>query len=114
MISDALLAKLDTLTAGSATRLAGADRYATAVAVSAATYPTHVTTLYVATGAAFADGLAAGPVAGLAGGPLLLVGRDTLPSVVSAEIRRLDPSTVVVVGGSGSVSEAVRSQIEGL
>ncbi len=114
MISDALLAKLDTLTAGSATRLAGADRYGTAVAVSAATYPTHVTTLYVATGAAFADGLAAGPVAGLAGGPLLLVGRDTLPSVVSAEIRRLDPSTVVVVGGSGSVSEAVRSQIEGL
>lgn len=114
MISDAVVARLDALTAGTATRIAGADRYATAAAVSAASYPVPVATLYVATGASFADGLAAGPVAGLAGGPLLLVGRDALPAVVIAEIRRLDPSTVVVVGGSGSVSEAVRSQIEGL
>jgi putative cell wall-binding protein len=114
MVSDALVAHLDTLIAGAATRIAGPDRYATAVAVSAATYPAHVPTLYVATGAGFADGLAAGPLAGLAGGPLLLVGRDVVPAVVIAEIRRIDPSTVVVVGGTGSVSEAVRSLIEGL
>ena len=114
MVSDALVAHLDTLTAGAASRIAGADRYATAAAVSAATYPAHVPTLYLATGAGFADGLAAGPVAGLVGGPLLLVGRDAVPAVVIAEIRRLDPSTIVVVGGTGSVSEAVRSLIEGL
>ena len=114
MVSDAVVARLDSLTAGSAARIAGPDRYATAAAVSVSTYPAQVATIYVATGSGFADGLAAGPVAGLAGGPLLLVGRDALPAVVIAEIRRLDPSTVVVVGGSGSVSEAVRSQIEGL
>ncbi len=114
VIGSAVVAKLDAYTAGSVTRLAGVDRYSTAVAVSAATYPSPVKTLYVATGRVYADGLSAGTIAGRVGGPLLLVSRDALPATVSAEIRRLDPDTVVVVGGIGSVSEAVRSLIEGL
>jgi putative cell wall-binding protein len=114
VIGDAVLAKLGTLTSGGVTRLHGADRFATSVAVSAATYPSGVGTLYVATGTDFPDGLAAGPVAALAGGPLLLVQRGVLPTSVAAEIRRLNPANVVVVGSSGVVNEAVRSAIEGL
>lgn len=114
IIGDGVMGQLDAYTAGTVTRLYGADRYATSVAVSAATYPGGVTTLYVATGTAFPDGLSAGPVAGGVGGPLLLVRPGELPAVVAAEIRRLNPANVVIVGSSGAVGESVRSAIEGL
>ncbi|HET7685912.1 MAG TPA: cell wall-binding repeat-containing protein, partial [Candidatus Limnocylindria bacterium] len=114
VIGDGLMAQLDAYTSGTVTRLHGDDRYATSVAVSAATYPGSVGTLYVATGTAFPDGLSAGPLAGVVGGPLLLVRPGELPAAVAAEIRRLNPANVVVVGSTGAVGEAVRSAIEGL
>ncbi len=113
-VSDAVVAQLGTY-AGSVLRISGADRYATAVALSAATFaPDSVTSVYIATGGSYPDGLAAGPVAGRNGGPLLLVGTNTLPASVAAELRRLDPTNVVIIGGSGAVSEAVRNQIRAL
>jgi putative cell wall-binding protein len=113
-VSDAVVAQLGTY-AASVRRIAGADRYATAVALSAATFaPDSVTSVYVATGGSYPDGLAAGPVAGRNGGPLLLVGTNTLPASVAAELRRLDPTNVVILGGIGAVSEAVRNQIRAL
>ncbi|MEO8247563.1 MAG: S8 family serine peptidase [Chloroflexota bacterium] len=112
VVGDGLLAAVDAYTAGSVTRLYGEDRYATSVAVSAATYAGPVETVFIATGTVFPDGLAAGPVAGGAGGPLLLVRPGELPAAVLAELRRLAPSTVVVIGSSGAVGEAVRTAIE--
>ena len=113
VVGDGLLAAVDAYTGGSVTRLFGEDRYATSVAVSAATFAGPVGTVFIATGSAFPDGLAAGPVAGGIGGPLLLVRPGELPASVLAELRRLAPSTVVVIGSSGAVGEAVRSAIEG-
>src|SRR3972149_1259626 len=51
---------------GTAARLAGRDRYATAAAISAATFAPGVPVVYVATGLDFPDALA-GPAGG--GGP---------------------------------------------
>jgi putative cell wall-binding protein len=68
----------------------------------------------VATGASFPDGLSAGPIAGLRGGPLLLVPASWLPSVVATELKRLDPTTIVIVGGPSAVSDGVRTQIRAL
>ena len=94
-------------------RLAGADRYATAVSVSQSGFaPDGPRTVYVATGTNFPDGLAGGPVAGLAPGPLLLVPSNALPANVSAELKRLAPSKVVVLGGPGTVSDAVARAID--
>ncbi|HZM73849.1 MAG TPA: cell wall-binding repeat-containing protein, partial [Candidatus Polarisedimenticolia bacterium] len=50
------------------TRLAGADRYATAVAISAASYGPGVPVAYITSGLGFADALAGAPVAGRDGG----------------------------------------------
>ena len=99
------------------TRLAGADRYATAVAISQSAFqpqsPGSVVTL--ASGANFPDALAAGPVAAASGGPLLLVPQDaTLPASVDAEITRLHPSSVNIAGGAAAVSNQVQSQVNGL
>ncbi len=111
VVSDGVAAALGQY--ASVSRLAGADRYATAVRVSQSGFaPDAPRTVYVATGANFPDGLAGGPVAGLAPGPLLLVPSNALPSVVSAELQRLSPSKVVVLGGPGTVSDAVARAID--
>lgn len=94
-------------------RIAGADRYATAVAISQR-FAAPVDTVYVATGQNFPDALSAAPAAAAAGGPLLLTPTATLPSVVKAEIQRLQPRLIVVAGGTGAVSSAVYTQLSGL
>lgn len=100
--------------APSVQRIAGADRFSTAVALSAATFAADsVSNVYIATGGSYPDGLAAGPVAGANGAPLLLVG-NSLPASVAAELRRLDPANVLIIGGTSVVSEAVRAQIRAL
>ena len=100
-------------TSGSVTRLAGADRYATAVQVSRASYGSAGSdAVYVATGMNYPDGLAGGPVAALLPGPLILVPPTQLPTVVANELVRLGPGKVYVLGGTASVSEAVVNSIK--
>jgi putative cell wall-binding protein len=113
VVSSGVAAQLQAYTDGPVKRLSGADRYATAVAVSKASFGAS-DTVFVATGANFPDALAGGPVAGMDGMPLLLVPSTSLPDVVRAELLRLDPETVVVLGGTGSISNAVVDSIEAL
>lgn len=89
------------------TRVAGADRYATAATLAARSAATAGGTVYLATGAGFADALAVGPVAAAADAPLLLVEHDRLPAVTAGAIADLQPDTVVVVGGQAAVCDAV-------
>lgn len=92
----------------SASRLAGSDRFATSVAISQSTYGAAGSdTVFVATGRNFPDGLAGGPVAALVPGPILLVTPTQLPGGISAELQRLAPDTVFVIGGTGAVSDGV-------
>lgn len=92
-------------------RLAGGDRYATAAAISAATFSPGVDGLVVATGTTFADALAGAAAAARVGGPLLLVTSTSVPSATAAELQRLDPQHVYVLGGPGAVSDAVMSTV---
>ncbi len=92
-------------------RLAGADRYATAAAISRAGFPTTGGTVYVATGARFADALAAGPAAAVAHAPVLLVSPTSVPAATAAELRRLAPSRIVISGGTGAVGSSVASAL---
>lgn len=85
-------------------RLAGANRFATAVEVARAQYPDGAPVAFVATGATFPDALTISAAA--AGfGPVLLVERDRLPSETAAELGRLRPIAIIVVGGPLAVSE---------
>lgn len=91
-------------------RLAGSDRYATSVAISRET-PATGGIVYLASGATFADALAAGPVAASEDAHLLLTQPDALPDVVRDRIRELAPSEVVLVGGGASIRDVVRAQV---
>lgn len=93
------------------TRLAGADRYATAAAISRARFSAGVTTVYIATGTNFPDALAGAAAAGHRESPVLLVRPNELPDATRAELARLSPDSIVVLGGTAAVSEAVRSQL---
>jgi putative cell wall-binding protein len=98
-------------------RLAGVDRYATAVAASQSAYPspgTGVPAVYVANGLGFADALAAAPAAAKRNGPLLLVQQNSIPASTLAELKRLKPQTIYVAGGVGVVSDAVVQQLHQL
>ena len=82
------------------TRLAGADRYATAVAISQSAFQTQLPgqqfIVTLASGANFPDALAAWPLAASRGGPLLLVPKDgVLPTSVKDELTRLNPAATI-------------------
>ncbi|HEX2222043.1 MAG TPA: cell wall-binding repeat-containing protein [Candidatus Limnocylindria bacterium] len=106
-VSDAVLAELARYTAGGVTRITGADRYAGAANLSAVTFPAGLPVAYVTTGENYPDALAASGAAGLNGAPILLTKRDGLPRATANELTRLRPGRIVVLGGSGSVSDAV-------
>jgi len=95
-------------------RLFGADRYATAVAVSMSAFNVVGGAVFIATGTGFADALGAAPAAAEKGGPLLLTQPTVLPPVVAAELVRLAPTRVWIVGGTGAVSTAVEDTIRAL
>lgn len=93
-------------------RLAGTDRYSTAVTISReafpAEFPQGTGTVYLARGDFFADALAGGA---LTDGPVLLVRPcGTVPSAVLSEVARLDPARVVALGGAGAVCDTVLQQ----
>ena len=95
-------------------RVAGATRYEGAVNISQAAYPDTAPVVYVTSGENYPDALSAGPAAAHEGGPLLLVQSNSLPAVVAAEIARLDPAKIVVVGGTLSVTEGVFNDLDAL
>jgi putative cell wall-binding protein len=90
-------------------RVAGSDRYATAAALSAVTYPPAGPRPYIATGVKFPDALAAGSAPNRNGAPLLLVPGTCMPNIVRAELVRLGATGLTLVGGTAAVSGAVAS-----
>jgi len=95
-------------------RIEGIDRYETAVKISELVFDTFLPAppvLYLVNGLAFPDALSASPLASIAGGGLLLTAPTHLPAVVAAELERLQPQRVVIVGGTGVISSAVENQV---
>jgi putative cell wall-binding protein len=92
-------------------RIGGADRFAVSARVSAESFEPDVSVVYVASGAVFADALSGSAAAGVAGGPVLLVLRDSVPDAVSAELIRLKPKRIVILGGTASVGAGVEAQL---
>ncbi|AXH96835.1 cell wall-binding repeat-containing protein [Ornithinimicrobium avium] len=95
-------------------RLAGADRYASAVAISRDRYadPAQASVVYLADGAEFSDALTAGT---LSDGPVLLVRSHcrAVPTTVLHEIDRIDPQRVVALGGPAAVCDATLATASG-
>lgn len=110
VVSRSVATHLAAYTTGSVTRIAGADRFETAAAISAATYAPGTPVAYLASGRDFPDSLSGASVAGGQGGPLLITDPVALPAAIAHELSRLKPSRIIVLGGTGAVSAAVATQ----
>ena len=103
--------------ATSATRLSGASRIETAIAVSRDDYADGTAgAVVLARQDAFPDALAGAPLATAVDGPLLLTQREVLTGSTEAEIQRVLPSggTVYLTGGTAAIEESVADTLRGL
>ena len=101
-----------TATTPAVSRVAGADRYATSVAASRAAFPagTHPSVVYLVSGTSPWESLSATPAAVRHDGGVLLTRADGIPSAVAAELDRLAPESIVVVGSTAALSDTVLAQ----
>lgn len=113
-VSPSVAALLGSLTSGPVVRESGDDRFETAAQVSASTFASGVSVVYVASGFNFPDALAGGPVAARGDGPVLLTTPGALPVATANELKRLKPKKIVLLGGTGAIAAAVVSQLSSL
>lgn len=93
-----------TMTALPSNRVAGGNRFETAVELSKSAFEDGFGGVVVlVNGMNFPDSLAAGPLAYGVEGPMLLTSPAGLPDATRAEIERLMPLEVVIVGGPAAV-----------
>lgn len=90
------------------TRVAGSSRHDTAANVSQLLFPAGANAVVLVRDSDVnPDALASAPLAYSAGGPILLTSTASLPTATRAEINRLNPDVVYVIGGTAAVSADV-------
>jgi len=92
-------------------RLAGIDRFETAIRISQKGWPT-ADTVVIANAYGFADALAGGPLAYQKNAPILLTDAKKLTLSTKTEIQRLKAKNIVIVGGTGSITSSVEGELK--
>ena len=87
-------------------RMAGKNRYATAVEISRTGTKTNGSVV-LASGNSYADALAGAAFAKSINAPILLTDKDSISNSALVEIDRLKADTVYILGGSGAVSTEI-------
>jgi putative cell wall-binding protein len=110
-ISDATLHKIAAVSGATVSRVAGADRYATAAATVNHEFA-DAGTVFVTTGEAFPDAVVGASAGSWTESPLLLVRHDGVPASTAAELTRLRPVRIIVFGGPAAVSDATLAALQ--
>jgi len=92
-----------------ATRIAGADRFATNKAV-VDTLTFNLDKVYVANGFSLVDALAAAPLAAQTKSPILLTDGTTIPAMSSDKLKD-KVGMLIALGGTAAVSDAVKNSL---
>ncbi len=115
-VSDAVAEQIRVLTGAEVVRLGGASRYETAAALTGSAWPASTgARVWVAGGDTFADALVASTAAAVYGEPFVLVDTSggSLGAATAAELARLDPAEIAVVGAPGTVDDQVAAALAG-
>ncbi|USQ81378.1 cell wall-binding repeat-containing protein [Ornithinimicrobium faecis] len=94
-------------------RISGQDRYSTAAAIATG-YQNGAGVVYLATGNDYPDALVGAALAGTKEAPVLLTKPDTMPAATVAQLKRLQPATVVLLGGQQVISQQVLGEVQQL
>lgn len=118
-IGESVAATLESeLGSGSVQRIGGLDRYATARLVAQETISitgdAYDGTAFVATGLNFPDALGAGPLAAANGWPIFLAQGASLGAANADQMDAAGVDSVLVLGGTGAVPDAVAQDISTL
>ena len=94
-------------------KLKGVDRFETAVKISQSGW-TKSDTVVIVNGEdkSMVDGLTATPLASVKNSPILLSSNEKLPQKTVEELKRLNPSKVIVIGGNNSMPNSVVEAIK--
>ncbi|MGA9172554.1 MAG: cell wall-binding repeat-containing protein, partial [Thermoactinomyces sp.] len=97
-------------------RLDGANRYEVSSNVSKELSSLNIPsdTVILARGDLYTDALSGGPLAAKNNSPILLTSTNSLPTSVQLEIQSRKPNKVIILGGTGSVSTNVETQLHNL
>jgi putative cell wall-binding protein len=116
-VSDGVFAELQRIIPDT-TRISGADRYEVSRNVASTVFGEFVNSItpIVATGTNYPDALTAGSLGGASRDPVILVdgSRDSVDRPTIELLTSLEPNSLRIVGGTSSVSDAIRSQLEGV
>ncbi|CEH35629.1 cell wall-binding repeat-containing protein [Romboutsia lituseburensis] len=110
-------AKADSIsprTAVSSSKIAGNDRYKTAVEISKNYSSSSKHAVIVNGQKGIVDALTATPYASLKNAPILMTQSDKLNADTKAELTRRQVKTVDIVGGLNSVNDSVKSEIQAM
>lgn len=91
-------------------RIAGDDRYDTAVKIAQASYD-ELDTIVLVNGGNFPDALASSAIMHKYKAPILLVAKDEIPEKVKEYILDKSPDRIIIVGGNNSVSSKIVSDL---
>ncbi|GEM_PF-2002042 len=95
-------------------RIAGTNRYSTAVEISKLGWPGGSDAVILARGDNYADALAGVPLAYQLDAPILLTSSSQLSAASMEEIVRLGASSVIILGGTSAVSVSVEGELQAL
>jgi putative cell wall-binding protein len=95
-------------------RVKGSSTYATAVEASKRSAPAGAGAAVIVNVSDWRSAIAGASLAGTVRGPILYVGKDSVPAVTRAEIVRLGAARLYVIGGTGKVSSTVASDLAGI
>jgi putative cell wall-binding protein len=97
-------------------RIAGKDRYEVSAGVSRQlnNWDYNTGTVVIARGDMYPDALSGGPLSAFEGAPVLLTATKELPSAIQKQIIDLGAERAIILGGTGSVSANVETQLKNL
>lgn len=98
-------------------RIAGQDRYKTAIEIAKAYKPVlkkNITTAVIVDGTNYPDALASGTVAIMNNGAILLTNPKKLSEDTKSFIQESNIKNIIIVGGEKSVSKDVENELKGL
>ncbi len=92
-------------------RIFGRDRYETSALISQNGWET-ASTVVICNGENFPDALCAAPLAKKYNAPILLTNKSGLSESTKKELARLNPDKIIIIGGSGVITDTVVSEIK--
>ncbi|WP_407307688.1 cell wall-binding repeat-containing protein [Desulfosporosinus sp. SB140] len=107
-------AKLKDLGFENIVRIAGRDRYDTSYMLANSLNDRTVSTVVISSGEQYPDALSISSFAANKGWPILLSPHAALPQEMKDFLQERKPSKIYIAGGSGVISDNVKSEISGL